>query len=108
MPDPRVTPHLKSIMRETENNSRLTSFFAFFAKMKDDDASLETLDRFAKLTADDLATIKDKKQQAGCREFTGYLVDEMRKTADKTKPKNAQITDRLKKLAETYPSRKGA
>ena len=105
MPDPRISPFVRKAMLETANLSRLDNFFAFFARLGDDEGCIETLERLGKLAAEASTGGGDEKQRQWVLELVGMVVADCREAADKAHCKHAPVIERLKTLAETYPTK---
>jgi len=102
MPDARISPHVRKVMLQTDNINRLTSFFEFFARLGDETACADTLDRLGKLAAEEGANARDEEQRHWILECEGRVVTECGEAADKAKINSAPVRERLKKLTDAY------
>jgi hypothetical protein len=105
MPDPRLAQVVKKIMLQTENDSRLSSFFSYFARLKDEPCCLETLAKFERVTAKQLTALTDPDQRQRSLDFTSYLVGKLTEAANKNQLKSEPLHQNLKRLSELYPKK---
>ena len=105
MRDARIAPNVREVMQQTDNVSRLTSFFDYFARLNDETGCADTLDRLEKLAVEEVASGSDEKQHQRVLEYMAYLVGKCREAADNSKCNSAPVREHLKKLAETYPEK---
>ena len=108
MPDPRLVPTVRNLMIETRNNSRIASYFTYFAEIGDEAACLETLERLGLISAEEIAEESDPGRRQRAEEFAAYLVRECADDAGKFKRTWPALLAKLGKLAEMYPPKEEA